>query len=83
MTHPAITDLLAAGVLREQCAHCEHEEGFHEDRRCTLCWDSCVYAAAFVQRHRFVQNPNDPHETDCDICGIMHDLHYPIRGQQP
>lgn len=49
VTHPAITELLAAGVLREQCAHCEHGEEFHEDRRCTLCWGYCVYAPAFVQ----------------------------------
>lgn len=27
--------------------------------------------------HRFVQNPNDPREPDCDVCGRMYDFHGP------
>ena len=32
--------------------------------------------------HAFVQNPRNPKETDCDVCGIMRDLHGSPEGPQ-
>lgn len=48
MSDSRIVELVALGVLREQCAHCEHDKQFHEGRHCGVCFDYCVYAPAFV-----------------------------------
>jgi len=46
--------LVKNGVAREQCAGCGHEKRYHDKndvgRRCTVCWDYCVYRPAFVPR---------------------------------
>jgi hypothetical protein len=33
--------------LLEQCESCGHEREFHEGRRCSVCWDFCVYRSAY------------------------------------
>jgi hypothetical protein len=48
-----LDDQVRAGRLREQCAHCEHDQKFHDKkntRRCNVCWDFCVYEPAWVIR---------------------------------
>lgn len=51
---PRITALIEAGLLREQCAHCEHAQEYHEttyaSMRCGVCFAPCNYQAAFTLR---------------------------------